>query len=86
MPKIYQRKMQISRTFSMVARRNPACGKFNLTVISRVVMTRRIGSIAANHLKSKPGTTASNECNMNTDTADVYAYDKSLKPIEVYLL
>ena len=60
--------------------------------------TRRIGSIAANNLEPKPKKTASNECNTNADTccpgkhlvilkytrrtADVYAYDKSLKPIE----
>ena len=67
-------------------------------VIASVVATRWIGSIAANHLKPKPGTTASNECNTNADTccigkifvlleykqraADVYAYKNSFKQIE----
>ena len=59
---------------------------------------RRIGSVIANHLEPKEGTQASNECDTNADTcclgrnfkvleytrrtADVYAYDKSIKPIE----
>ena len=61
-------------------------------------MTRRIGSIADNHLVPKPDITARNECDTNAETcclgenfvileytrrtADVYAYDKSLKPME----
>ena len=67
-------------------------------VISSVVTTIRIGSIAANHLEPKLGTTTSNECDTNADMcclglnfvileykqrmADVYDYKKSLKPIE----
>ena len=59
---------------------------------------RRIGSVQANHLEPKAGITAENECDTNADTcclgrnftileytrrtADVYAYDKSIKPIE----
>ena len=59
---------------------------------------RHIGSVAANHLEPKEGVQASNECDTNADTcclgknfvileytqrtADVYAYDKSIKPIE----
>ena len=54
--------------------------------------------MAASHLEPKPGEIARNECNTNADTcclgknfiileytrrfADVYAYDKSIKPIE----
>ena len=54
--------------------------------------------IAANNLELKPGTTASNKCDTNADTcclgknfvileytrrtADVYTYEKSLKPIK----
>ena len=60
--------------------------------------TRRIGSIADTYLEPKLGTTASSECDTNSDTcclgknfvileytrrtADVYAYEKSLKIIE----
>ena len=67
-------------------------------VIASVVTTRQIGSMEANHLEPKLGTTASNKCNTNTDTCcigknfsileytrrttEFYAYEKSLKPIE----
>ena len=59
---------------------------------------RRIGLIVAKNLVPKPGITESNECDTNSDTccldknvvileytrrtADVDAYDKSLKPTE----
>ena len=67
-------------------------------VVASIVMTRRIGLIAANHLVPNPDITARNKCDTNSDTcclgknfvilehtritADVYAYDKSLKPME----
>ena len=60
--------------------------------------TRQIGLIAANNLEPKPGTTSSSKCDINADMcclvknlvilkytqrkANVYAYDKILKPIE----
>jgi len=63
-----------------------------------VITTRRIGKVAASHLEPESGTYAQNECDTNADTcclgknfvileytrraADVYAYDKSIKPIE----
>ena len=63
-----------------------------------MTIRRRIGSVQANHLEPKAGITAENECDTNADTcclgrnftileytrrtADVYAYDKSIKPIE----
>ena len=63
-----------------------------------MTIRRWVGSVHANHLEPKAGMTAENECNTNTDTcclgknytileymrrtADVYAYDKSIKPIE----
>ena len=67
-------------------------------IISTIVTTRLIGSVAVFHLEPKPGIRASNKCDSNADpccigknfvilgytqrTADVYAYDQSFKPIE----
>ena len=58
---------------------------------------RRIGSATAKHKEPRPGVVAANGCDSNADTcclgsnfivlentrrtADVYAYDKSIKPI-----
>ena len=63
-----------------------------------ITIRRRIGSVQANHLEPRPGSTAENECDTNADTcclgrnfivleytrrtADVYGYDKAIKPIE----
>lgn len=63
-----------------------------------MITTRRIGSVAAKHPEPNAGTIAYNECDTNADTcclgknfivleytrrtADVYAYDKSISPIE----
>ena len=59
---------------------------------------RRVGAISAAQWEPNPGVQAANECDTNADTcclgtnwvileytrrtADVYAYDKSIKPIE----
>ena len=66
--------------------------------IASIVTTRIIGSIASNHFVPNPGIKSSKECKTNADTfclgkifvileytrrsAEVYAYDKSLKTTE----
>ena len=63
-----------------------------------MTIRRRIGSVQANYLEPKAGIKAENECDTNADTcclgrnftileytrrtADVYVYDKSIKPTE----
>ena len=66
--------------------------------ISGVATTRQIGKIAASPTQPEANTTAANECDTNADTcclgknfvileytqrtADVYAYDKAIKPLQ----
>ena len=65
--------------------------------VASVKTIRRIGSILENHQQPKPGVSAANECDTNADTcclgrnsvvleyttrtADVYAYDKDIAPL-----
>ena len=67
-----------------------------LSIVS-VKTIRRIGSVSANHRQPEPGVSAANECDTNADTcclgknfvvleyttrtADVYAYDKDIAPL-----